>query len=94
MKLMVQVPEAAAGDVVGDLNGRRGQILGVEPDDGGHVCIKAFVPQAELGKYAIVLRSLSHGRGTFSRHFDHYSAVPEKVARPLIESYQKQHHAA
>lgn len=94
MNATIEVPEGSAGDVMGDLNSRRGQILSMEPTDHGTVCVKAYLPDAELLRYPIVLRSLTHGRGVFDKEFDHYSAVPDNVARPIIEDYQKkrQHH--
>jgi elongation factor G len=87
LEVTVAVPEATAGDVVGDLNGRRGHILGMEPDGDGTVRVSAYVPEAEMLKYAITLRSLTRGRGRFSRRFDHYSAVAENVARQIAEAH-------
>lgn len=94
METLIDVPGEAAGDVVGDLNSRRGHILSMEPD-GATVRVKAHVPEAELLQYPIVLRSLTHGRGTFCKQFDHYNPVPDPVARPIIEAYQarREHHA-
>jgi elongation factor G len=89
MMTTIEVPEGSAGDVMGDLNSRRGQILSMEPTDHGTVCVKAYIPDAELLRYPIVLRSLTHGRGVFDKEFDHYSAMPDNVARPIIEDYQK-----
>ncbi|MBV9468884.1 MAG: elongation factor G, partial [Abitibacteriaceae bacterium] len=70
MEASIEVPEASAGDVVGDLNSRRGHILGMEPSGDGTVRVKAHIPEAELLKYPIVLRSLTHGRGSFTKQFD------------------------
>lgn len=94
MDVSIEVPDSSAGDVVGDLNSRRGQILGMEPTGNGTVCVKAYIPEAELLKYPITLRSLTHGRGVFTKQFDHYSPVPDNAARPIIEEYQKRREAA
>jgi len=91
MEATIQVPESDAGEVMGDLNARRGHILSMEPDGLGHVCIKARIPDAELKKYPIVLRSLTHGRGSFTKHFDHYVPVPENVARGIVAENPKKH---
>ena len=90
MQVEVESPEANAGDVVGDLNGRRGQILGMEPTETGTVKVTAYVPDASLLSYPITLRSITHGQGSFTKQFMHYAPVPENAAKPLIEEYQKQ----
>jgi elongation factor G len=79
MKLEISVPEEFFGDVLGDVNGRRGQILGVEPR-GKLQIIRAYVPLAESFGYATALRSLTQGRGTYSMEFDHYAEVSPEVA--------------
>jgi elongation factor G len=89
LEVTVEVPEATAGDVVGDLNGRRGHILGMEPDGDGTMRVSAQVPEAEMLKYAITLRSLTRGRGRFTRRFDHYSPVAENVARQIAEAHTR-----
>jgi elongation factor G len=93
MQVTVTVPEVGAGDVVGDLNSRRGQILGMEPTGDGTVNVNAYVPDASLLQYPIVLRSLTHGEGYFTKHFAHYAPVPDNVAKPLVEAYQKRREA-
>lgn len=90
MQVEVEAPEGSAGDVVGDLNGRRGQILGMEPNGDGSVKVSALVPDASLLSYPIILRSITHGQGSFTKHFAHYAAVPDNVVKPLAEAYQKQ----
>jgi elongation factor G len=92
-EITIQVPEDCAGDVVGDLNSRRGHVLGMEPASDGTVSIKAHVPDAELTKYPLTLRSLAHGRGSFTKRFDHYSQMPEHLVRPISEAYQKRKEA-
>ena len=83
MNTVIDVPEDAAGDVIGDLNSRRGQIMGMEPDGDGMVHIRAQVPDAELLQYPIALRSLTHGHGHFTKSLDHYNPVPDNITRSI-----------
>jgi elongation factor G len=83
MKVGVVVPEQATGDVIGSLNQRRADIVGMEPRPGGMQAIRAMVPLSEMFGYATELRSLTQGRGTFTMEFDHYAPVPEEIARRL-----------
>lgn len=85
MKLKITVPEEYTGDVMGDINKRRGKILGVEPDDKGKQLIYAQAPQSETFKYAIDLRSMTQGRGSFEMELDKYEEVPEYIAKKIIE---------
>ena len=80
----IWVPGDALGDVMGDLSGRRGQIVGTEPD-GRLTKVTAIVPQSELYKYATTLHSMTHGRGTFHRKFHGYVAAPAEVASKVAE---------
>jgi len=85
VEVEVSVPDAFMGDVIGDLNGKRGKILGIEP--GGHMqTVRCQVPQAEMFGYATLLRSLTGGRGTYTMRFSHYEDVPDHVAQPIIEA--------
>lgn len=86
MRLAVRVPDHYMGDIMSDLNKKRGRIAGMEPTDDGHQLIKASVPLAELHRYAIDLRSITQGRGEFSTDFDHYEEVPAQVAKPIIDA--------
>ncbi len=79
----ILVPEAYMGDVLGDLNTRRAQILGMEVE-GGFQKIKALVPEAELHQYATTLRSLTQGRGLFSYRFSHYAVMPRHVQEKVV----------
>ncbi len=92
----VTVPDSMMGDIMSDLSGKRGRIVGTEPVGGGKTCIKATVPQAEMLRYAIDLRSISRGRGTFEIEPSHYEEVPAHTAQGIIAEYQKhreeQHH--
>lgn len=89
MEVEVVVPEGYMGDVISDLNGKRGRIAGMEPVGGGKQLIKATVPQAEMMRYAIDLRSIAHGRGTFRAVFSHYEEVPAHAAQLIIEQSKK-----
>ena len=85
MKVRIIVPEEYMGDVMGDLNGRRGQITGMETR-GGAADIQAFVPLSEMFGYATNLRGRSQGRGQFSMEPSHYTEVPRSIAEKLINS--------
>ncbi|HEY5859218.1 MAG TPA: elongation factor G [Actinomycetota bacterium] len=87
--LEVVVPEAYTGDVMGDLNAKRGKIAGMEQVGGGKQRIKAQVPQAEVARYVIDLRSMTGGRGAFSMTFSHYEQLPQHLAQKVIDDYQK-----
>jgi elongation factor G len=84
MKVEVVVPEDFMGDVMGQLNGRRGIILGTEIRPGNAQAIKAMVPLAEMFGYATDLRSGTQGRGVFTMEFDHYAQVSESVAKMIV----------
>lgn len=85
MTVAVRTPESYMGEVIGDLNQRRGRILGVETD--GHWQeVKALVPLAELYKYSTTLRSLTHGKGHHTRELSGYEPVPQDITQRLVES--------
>jgi len=88
MAVQIRIPEAYMGEVNRDLNGRRGHVLGMDVQDGIQI-ISAQVPQAELFSYATDLRSLAHGRGSFTAEFDHYQDVPGHIADKVIEEHRK-----
>jgi elongation factor G len=81
--LEVTVPTSLQGDVLGDLNGRRGRVQGTEQTGEGASSVRALVPTAELGRYAIDLRSITGGRGRFTISHDHYDPVPAPLAEKL-----------
>jgi elongation factor G len=83
MHVEVTVPDHYMGDIMGDMNSRRGRILGMEPQGGVQV-IKANVPMSEMLKYAIDLRSMTQGRGSFTMKFDRYEEVPAHIAEQVI----------
>jgi elongation factor G len=76
------------GDVMGDISSRRGKILGMD-SDGRFQKIKAYVPLAELYKYASHLRSITSGRGAYKRKFAYYEEVPKEVEQQIIDAYNK-----
>ena len=85
MSLEVVTPEDYMGDIVGDLNRRRGQIMAMDSTTNGARIVKAFVPLSEQFGYVTVLRTLSSGRATSTMTFDHYSEVPAAMAKDIIE---------
>ncbi|MCX7667397.1 MAG: elongation factor G [Atribacterota bacterium] len=93
MNVEVLVPDENMGDVIGDLNARRGRILGMEPQN-GYQKVKAMVPLAELFRYSVDLRSITQGRGSFSMKFSHYEEVPAQIAEGIIEKAKKEKEAA
>ncbi len=86
MKVEVVTPEEYMGDIIGDLNSRRGQILGMEPRGNAQV-IRALVPLATMFGYVSTLRSLSQGRAQYTMQFDHYEPVPQQVAEEIRAKY-------
>jgi len=89
VEVEVRVPEPFMGDVIGDLNAKRGRVLGMEPD-GKFQLIKAHVPQSEMMRYAIDLKAITQGRGTFSTTFIGYEEVPARLADSLVAQLKKE----
>jgi elongation factor G len=87
MAVEVETPEDFMGNVVGDLNSRRGVIQGMDDMAGGGKAVKAEVPLAEMFGYSTTLRSLSQGRATYSMEFKHYAEAPKNVAEAIINKY-------
>ncbi len=87
--ISIEVPEEYMGDVIGDLNSRRGRVLGMD-SKGSHQIIKGQVPLAEILKYAPDLRSMTSGRGTFSYEIAHYEEVPPYIAEKIIAEAKKE----
>jgi elongation factor G len=92
--LEITVPDQYSGDIMSDMNTRRGRVLGLLPDGNGRTTISAHVPLAEVQRYATDLRSMTQGRGRFAMTFDHYEDVPQHLAQALIESMRKEHAVA
>jgi elongation factor G len=88
MLVEVTTPEDYLGDVMGNLNGRRGRVEGMEPVGNAQV-IRAIVPLAEMFGYATDIRSMSQGRATFHMEFDHYEEVPQSIASDIVDSGAK-----
>ena len=86
MRVEAVTPEEYMGDIIGDLNSRRGQITGMEPRGNAQV-MSAMVPLATMFGYVNTLRSLSQGRAQFTMHFDHYEPVPAMVAEEIRAKY-------
>lgn len=88
LHLTITVKEAYVGDVMGDMNKRRGRILGMDQTD-GYTVITAYVPEAEVTTYAIDLKAMTQGSGQFERKFDRYEEVPQHLQAKIIEQYKK-----
>lgn len=93
MKLEIYVPDDYMGDVMGDMNKRRGKILGMEPMADGGQKLLAVAPQAELFDYAIGLRAMTQARGSFVMHFEKYEEVPAHLANKIIEAHKAEEDA-
>ena len=89
MTVRVTVPDSYMGDVMSDLNTRRGRVQGTETER-GNTTIIAHVPMAEMLKYTTQIRSITGGRGYFTMDFDHYDTVPSHIATPIIEAHKKE----
>ena len=85
VKLYVTVPETYTGDIISDLNSKRGRILGMSPE-GRYTMIEAEVPQAEVQRYSQDLRSMTGGRGSYRFEFDHYEQVPQNIEQRVIDT--------
>jgi elongation factor G len=89
LELAVMVPDDYVGAVMGDLSGRRGRVVGTEPiGAGGRTLIRAEVPEVELTRYAIDLRSLSHGTGTFGRTYLRHEPMPSHLASKVATAQE------
>jgi len=92
MKMEVIVPDENMGDIMGDMNSRRGKIMGVETK-GSNQVVKAVVPMAEVLRYAPDLRSMTGGRGTFTMEYSHYEEVPAQIADKIVEAAKREREA-
>ncbi len=89
MNVQITIPDAFTGDIMSDLNGKRAKVLGMSPGDGINI-IDAQVPLAEMLRYAIDLRSITQGRGSYTMEFSNYEEVPEHLAQRIIEDSKKE----
>ena len=89
--LDITVPDALVGDVMGDLNKRRGAVMGMDPAENkkGYTTVHAIAPQAELSEYPIILRAMSQGRGSFDFDVTGYDVVPGNISAKIVENYKK-----
>lgn len=88
-RVEITVPEKYMGDIMGDVNKRRGRILSMDPADSGKKCIISEIPLAEISKYSIDLRSMTQGRGSYQFSFERYEEAPGDVQQKVIESRAK-----
>jgi elongation factor G len=89
MDVEITVPESKMGDVISDLNGKRGRIAGMEPSGDHMERLKAQVPLSSMYRFPIDLRSITQGRGKYSMKFSHYEEVPAHAAQTVISAFQK-----
>ena len=89
VKMKITIPEEYMGDVMGDLNKRRGRVLGMDHNEAGEQLLFAEVPEAEILKYSIDLRALTQGRGEFEYEFIRYEEVPENISKRVKEERNK-----
>jgi len=85
LELEVLVPDEFVGDILGDLSSRRGRVVGTDPVGTGKTLVRATTPEAEVVRYAIDLRSMTRGKGSFARRFSHYEELPSHMAAKVIE---------
>ncbi|MCK4536895.1 MAG: elongation factor G, partial [Desulfuromonadales bacterium] len=88
MEMEITVPDDCIGDVIGDMNSRRGKILGVDPQGSSQI-VKVQVPMSEVLKYAPELRSMTSDRGLFTMGFSHYEELPSHLTAKLLEEVNK-----
>ena len=92
--LKVTVPDDTMGDVIGDINKRRGRVLGMNPaQKSGYTVLEASAPKAEMNDYTIALRAMTQGRGSFDFNVTGYEVVPGNIAAKIIEEYKKSQEA-
>jgi elongation factor G len=87
VKITIKAPEQYTGDIISDLNTKRGQVHGMNPSEGQNE-IEAQVPLAEVQRYAIALKSITQGKGSYSMAFSHYQEVPPMVTQKIIQARQ------
>jgi elongation factor G len=93
MDIEISVPGETMGDVMGDLNSRRGRVQGMEPAGGDQQMIKAQIPLAEVLTYAPDLNSITGGRGTYTMEFSHYNDVPAHLSQKIIDEIKAKREA-
>ena len=93
MRVEVTVPDSYAGEVIGDLNSKRGRIQGMNPQGDGNTVIEAYLPQPEMLGYSTELRSQTQGLGTFTMEFEHYEEVPQQLVPRVVEGIKEREEA-
>jgi len=86
--MLISAPDEFMGQITGDINSKRGRVLGVEAKGKGQI-VKAQIPLSEMFKYASDLRSVTGGRGSYTMSFSHYEIVPARIAENIIKEAQK-----
>ncbi len=94
MKVEITVPDSFAGDIIGDLNGRRGRIQGMNPNGDGTTNVTVEAPQAEMLTYSTELRSQTQGQGSFTMEFDHYEEVPTHLVDRVVQATKEEQETA
>jgi elongation factor G len=94
LELEVLIPDEYVGDILGDLSSRRGRVVGTDPVGTGRTLVRATVPEAEVVRYAIDLRSMTRGKGSFARRFSHYEELPAHLATRVVEQAKAEREAA
>ena len=90
MHVQITVPDEYTGDIIGDMNSKRGRIHGMSPQDNNSTMIEGETPQAEMLRYATELRSMTQGQGNFTMEFDHYEEVPAHLVDRLVDQLREQ----
>jgi elongation factor G len=85
-KIEVTIPADTQGEVLGDLHSRRARIVGTDQGDDGFQVVIAFAPTAELTRYAVDLRAITGGQGSFTVAYDHYDTVPDHLTTAIVSS--------
>jgi len=94
MKVEITVPDSFAGDIIGDLNGRRGRIQGMNPNGDGTTNVTVEAPPAEMLTYSTELRSQTQGQGSFTMEFDHYEEVPTHLVDRVVQATKEEQETA
>ena len=90
MKVLITIPDDYMGDIMGDMNKRRGKILGMEQLSDGNQLVTAEAPMSEMFKYTIDLKSMTQARGSFTMEFERYDEVPAMLSQKIIEEVNAQ----
>lgn len=93
LEVEITAPDSQTGDIISDLNTKRGRVLGMEPAGDGRQMVRAEAPQAEMARYAVDLRSITRGRGQFRAEFSHYEEVPAHLVPQIVEAHKKEKEA-